>query len=62
MTTHEKKEYRKPANLEEIKLWVPADRYRAFQRCVWILVHETGRSQLDVMHEVVEDFLIKHGC
>ena len=49
-------------NLEEIKLLVPADQYRAFQRCVWILVHETGRTQLDVMQEIVEDFLIKHEC
>ena len=48
--------------LEEIKLFVPADRYRAFQRCVWIQVHETGRTQLEVMLEVVDDFLIKHGC
>ncbi len=48
--------------LEEIKLVVPADQYRAFQRCVWILVHETGRTQLDVMQEVVADFLIKHEC
>ncbi len=48
--------------LVEIKLLVPEDRYRAFQRCVWILVHETGRTQLDVMQEVVEDFLIKHSC
>ncbi|RUM39889.1 MAG: hypothetical protein DSY70_04790 [Desulfobulbus sp.] len=49
-------------DLEEIKLFVPPDRYRAFQRCVWILVHETGRTQLEVMREVVEDFLIKHKC
>ncbi len=49
-------------NLTEIKLFVSADQYRAFQRCVWILVHETGRSQLDVMREVVEDFLVKHEC
>ena len=62
MTAHEKGKHRASVDLEEIKLWVSADRYRAFQRCVWILVHETGRSQLDVMHEVVEDFLIKHGC
>jgi|GEM_PF-3055145 hypothetical protein len=48
--------------LEEIKLFVPADRYRAFQRCLWIQVHETGRTQLEVMLEVVDDFLIKHGC
>ena len=62
MKTGTKGEDRESVDLEEIKLWVPADRYRAFQRCVWILVHETGRNQLDVMHEVVEDFLIKHGC
>jgi len=48
--------------LEEIKLFVPADRYRAFQRYLWIQVHETGRTQLEVMLEVVDDFLIKHGC
>jgi hypothetical protein len=62
MTVDEQGEQRKFEDLEEVRLWVPADRYRAFQRCVWILVHETGRDQLDVMHEVVEDFLIKHGC
>jgi hypothetical protein len=48
--------------LAEIKLFVPPDRYRAFQRCIWILVHETGRTQLEVMQEVVDDFLIKHSC
>jgi hypothetical protein len=49
-------------NLEEIKIFVPADQYRAFQRCVWIQVHETGRSQLEVMQEVVDDFLLKYEC
>ena len=49
-------------SLAEIKLFVPPDRYRAFQRCIWILVHETGRTQLEVMQEVVDDFLIKHSC
>ena len=48
--------------LAELKLWIPPDLYRAFQRCVWILVHETGRNQLEIMHELVEDFLIKHEC
>lgn len=38
------------------------DLYRAYQRCSWIIIHETGRSQLEVMQEMVEDFLIKHGC
>ncbi len=48
--------------LSEIKLLVDDDLYRAFQRCVWILVHETGRDQLDIMQEVVHDFLVKHEC
>jgi len=50
------------SSLDEIKLFVPLDRYRAFQRCVWIQVHETGRTQLEVMQEVVDDFLIKYKC
>lgn len=49
-------------NLETIRLRVPADLYRAFQRCTWVLINETGHSQLEIMEEVVEDFLIKHGC
>jgi hypothetical protein len=48
--------------LTELKLKINADLHRAFQRCAWIIVHETGRSQVDVMHEMVEDFLRKHGC
>ncbi len=46
----------------EIKIFVSPERYRAFQRCVWIQIHESGRSQLEVMQEVVDDFLLKHGC
>ncbi|MEN8256297.1 MAG: hypothetical protein ABFS09_00355 [Thermodesulfobacteriota bacterium] len=48
--------------LAELKLKIHPDLYRAFQRCTWILVHETGRTQIDVMDEMVEDFLRKHGC
>lgn len=48
--------------LTELKLFVPDDLYRAFQRCVWIIVNETGRDQPDIMREVVHDFLVKHGC
>ncbi len=48
--------------LSEIKLQVSDDLYRAFQRCVWILVHETGRDRLDIMREVIHDFLVKHEC
>ena len=48
--------------LEELTIKVPADLYRAYQRCTWILVNETGRDQLEVMDEMVRDFLVKHGC
>ena len=51
-----------PENLTEIRIKVPPDLYRAFQRCVWIQVHETGRTQLEVMREMVDDFLRKHEC
>ena len=46
----------------EIKLFVPDDLYRAFHRCVWVLINETGRDQKEIMREVVRDFLVKHGC
>ena len=58
-------ELNKPAEqngLTELKLFVDDDLYRAFQRCVWILVNETGRDQRDIMREAVRDFLVKHGC
>jgi hypothetical protein len=48
--------------LTEIKLFVPDDLYRAFQRCVWVLINETDRDQKEIMREVVHDFLVKHGC
>jgi len=53
---------REDKSLTELKLFVPDDLYRAFQRCVWIRINETGRSQQDIMQEVVRDFLVKHGC
>jgi hypothetical protein len=51
-----------PPPLAELKLQVPRDLYVAYQRCSWIIVHETGRRPLSVMEEMVRDFLIKHGC
>ncbi|HSR36539.1 MAG TPA: hypothetical protein VLL73_05090 [Desulfurivibrionaceae bacterium] len=47
---------------EVVQLRVSAELYRAFQRCMWIIIHETGRSQLEIMDEVVRDFLRKHQC
>jgi len=48
--------------LESLTIKIRPDLYRAFHRCSWIIIHETGRSQLDIMQEMVEDFLMKHGC
>ncbi len=50
------------AELAELKLKISSDLFRAFQRCSWMIIHETGRTQLEVMDELVEDFLVKHGC
>ncbi len=49
-------------SLVELKLLVPEDLYRAFQRCLWMRINETGQGQLELMEEVVRNFLIKHGC
>ncbi len=48
--------------LAELKLRIPQDLYRAFQRCLWIRINETGQTPLAIMEEVVADFLKKHGC
>lgn len=50
------------SGFDEIKLLVPEDLCRAFQRCIWMQINETGRDKLDIMEEVVRDFLIKHSC
>jgi hypothetical protein len=49
-------------SFEQLRLFVDADLYRAFQRCVWIIINETGRNQIDIMNEMIRDFLIKHKC
>ena len=49
-------------HLVELKLLLPEDLYRAFQRCLWVRINETGQTQLRLMEEVIRDFLVKHGC
>lgn len=49
-------------SLVDLKIQIPQELYIAYQRCSWIIVHETGRKPLDVMQEMVRDFLKKHGC
>ena len=50
------------ADTELLQLRVKKDLFRAFQRCMWTIIHETGRTQMEIMDEVVRDFLIKHRC
>ncbi len=51
-----------PQPLVELRLQIPEDLYRAFQRCLWIRINETGQTQLQLMEEVISTFLKKHGC
>ncbi|MDF1577494.1 MAG: hypothetical protein RQ753_01925 [Desulfurivibrionaceae bacterium] len=48
--------------LTSFPVMVPEDLYRAYQRCTWIIINETGGTQLEIMEEMVRDFLGKHGC
>ncbi len=48
--------------LVELQLQIPPELFSAYQRCSWIIIHETGRQPVEVMAEMVRDFLIKHGC
>lgn len=62
MVDRSPKSFVKSEELVELKLKIPGDLYRAYQRCSWIITHETGRGQLDIMEEMVNDFLVKKQC
>ena len=49
-------------DLRPLTIKVPDDLYRAYQRCTWILINEAECDQLEIMEEMVRDFLVKHGC
>lgn len=55
-------EKEEPFLLVDLKIQIPQELYVAYQRCSWMIIHETGRKPLDVMQEMVCDFLMKHGC
>jgi hypothetical protein len=48
--------------LTSLTIKVSDDLHRAYQRCTWIMINETGKKQLEIMDEMVRDFLAKHGC
>lgn len=62
MTEKLRSEKGESSSLIDLKIQIPQELYIAYQRCSWIIVHETGRKPLDVMQEMVRDFLMKHGC
>jgi hypothetical protein len=62
MKMEKKKEGGEDNDLTPLTIKVPDDLYRAYQRCTWILINETDRGQLEIMEEMVRDFLVKHGC
>lgn len=64
MTERQKEEQQAPSDksMERIELLVPTDLCRAFHRCTWLLINEAGISKLDIMQDMVRDFLVKHGC
>ena len=47
---------------ESVTLILRADIARAFRRCVWLGVNETGRSPYEVQNELIEELLKRHGC
>ncbi len=55
---------RSPAadSYRELKVLLPDELFRAWQRCSWLIVNESGKTRLEVMEEMVRDFLYKHGC
>ncbi len=48
--------------LELLQIHVRADLYRAFRRCVWMMVYETGLPIIEVHNRLIEELLKKNGC
>jgi hypothetical protein len=55
-TNSDEKEY------EELTIYVRPDLYRAFRRCVWMTIYETGMSQIDIHNEMIEELLKNRQC
>ena len=47
---------------EVLQIQVRPDLYRAFRRCVWMTVHETGMSIVDIHNSMIEELLRKKEC
>ncbi len=47
---------------EVLSIQVRPDLYRAFRRCVWMTVHETGMSIVDIHNKMIEELLRQKEC
>ncbi len=48
--------------LTELKIQIRDDLYRAFRRCVWMIIHETGLTQIEVHNMLIEELLKRKKC
>ncbi len=48
--------------LAVLKIHVRPDLYRAFHRCVWMTVCETGMSIVEVHNKMIVELLRDNGC
>ncbi len=64
MANHSDKRYTDEGekDYEILSIQVRPDLYRAFRRCVWMTVHETGMSILDIHNEMIEELLRHKQC
>ncbi len=47
---------------EEVTIILRSDLARAFRRCIWIGVNETGLSPYEVQNMLIEELLRLNGC
>ncbi len=52
----------KEEGLQELTIHIRPDLYRAFRRCVWMTIHETGLSPTEVHNMLIEELLKSQGC
>ena len=47
---------------EILQIQVRPDLYRAFRRCVWMAVHETGMPIVEIHNRMIEELLRQKEC
>ncbi len=50
------------AEYEILQIQVRPDLYRAFRRCVWMTVHETGMPIVEIHNRMIEELLRQKEC